>query len=167
MRIVLRILALLLFAVAVYGGTATWVTRDDLHFALLAHSCVYLSFLLVGELVALSYAKQMQMTVITLVEILLPKASDKKIIDISHKFSVGVILLGIIPVLLWTSSRLNVFIDLHIWFLVEIDVALVLMGFITGIAWIVVLRTRAYLSLLLTIAMVLMVVGNVLSKNSW
>lgn len=83
------------------------------------------------------------------------------------RFAAATLAVVMIPSLLWTVSSLNVFIDSRQGLVVEADVLVVLMGLLTGSAWYALLERKAWVGILFSLCMGLMVIGSILSNAGW
>lgn len=79
----------------------------------------------------------------------------------------GALAVGMIPSILWTVLSFNTFIDAHTGLVVEVDIIVLLMGFLTGVSWLVLLGRRVWLGAVISLTMILMLVGSVLTNYGW
>ncbi|MCY0874901.1 MAG: hypothetical protein OWT28_01245 [Firmicutes bacterium] len=160
-------IGLLLYIAAVNTEADHWVTHFDQAAVVLPHDAIYFAILFAGVWLALSLSTTVRRIAEVFAQVLLPKRSDAQRAAFLRAASAAMIVLGMLPTLAWTLPSLNLFIDTHLALLIEVDVIVVVMGFLAGTAWSVLIPERAWLGLWVTPAVVLMTLANVLSHFSW
>ncbi|MCY0897246.1 MAG: hypothetical protein OWS03_13325 [Alicyclobacillaceae bacterium] len=135
--------------------------------AVLPQDISYFLLLLSGELTAIALSRSTASGARSVIRILFAKRSEAGREEILRSSAAAMIVLGMLPTLAWTIPQLNLFINLHIGFLTEVDFLLFVMGFLAGTAWSILLPQKAWLGLLLTPGIVFMTLVNVLSRYSW
>ncbi len=156
-------------------GYAAAVSYHIQHLSYLAdrHGCVdnhtlqYTAILVAGLLGGLALGPWVLRWSSSAIKALMPDASDEMRMRRIKAVSVALILLGMAVDFLWIIPSLNVFIDTHVPLLVEVDLLLYLMGVIAGASWYIILDRQAWLGLLVTPAMALMIIGSVLAGHGW
>ncbi|KUO95360.1 hypothetical protein [Ferroacidibacillus organovorans] len=162
-----RSVALAIFAAAVSRQTDLWIAQADHRSLVLPHALVYFALVLSGQILGLTLSGALRQTTATLLRAVLPKTSEKDRAKRARSVAACIIVLGMLPVPLWTLPSLNAFLDGHIWLLIETYLVLFFMGFLTGGAWSVLLLARLWRALLFQAALVFMMLVNVLAANSW
>jgi hypothetical protein len=131
------------------------------------HTLQYTAILLSGLLGGLALGPWVLRWSGSALAALMPAASEEMRYRRIKTLSVALILLGMAIDFLWIMPSLNLFIDTHIPLLVEADLLLYFMGAIAGASWYIILDRQAWLGLLITPAMALMIIGSVLAGHGW
>ncbi|KPV40899.1 hypothetical protein [Alicyclobacillus ferrooxydans] len=84
-----------------------------------------------------------------------------------EKLAWGALIVAMLPALLWVVSPVNLFVDVHPGLMVEADLIVLLMGIVSGTAWMVLLGRRSWLGIIISASMILMLVGSILTRHSW
>lgn len=82
-------------------------------------------------------------------------------------FAVLLIVANMVLVFPWLNLKLDQFVASHDGLKAEIDLVLFLMGGLSGGAWAVLWRHRASVGIVISLAMLLMMLANTLTRHAW
>lgn len=159
--------AFAIWAFAVSASVDRWVTRFDAHSRILPHACVYDALTFCGQLMALSMATWTRSVTMYILSLFFPGQSEERSREFSKSLSTLFITISMFATLFWTSPILNLFIDQHKGLYVEVDLCLLLMGFINGVSWNILLNRHTWIGLIFTSVGILMMLSNTLARSSW
>ena len=166
-RLWIVVLSLAGYACAVSGPVVGWNTAPDATEHVMVHVLQYVAVLVTGVLLGMAAGPWFERGLVALLQALQPQWTEAQQRVRLRAIAYSIIGLSLIPSFLWVVSALNLFVDLHRGLAVEADVLIYLMGVLVGGSWVVLLRKSAWFGLLLSPAMTLMVLSNVLVRHTW
>lgn len=144
-----------------------WFMPSDVRDMVWPHVTVYFLLLNGGLWLGMATGGSLLPVVQAVTQAMLPGSTEASRTATVRAISAAVVATGVLSAALWTVLSWNLFIDGHRGVMAEEDVALYLMGALTGVAWHALLDSRWWLGLWLTPAMALMVAAHTLSRFAW
>lgn len=160
-------ISLLLYVVAVSGGTVALYSALDERMAIVLHAFCNLLLVLAGGLLGLLVGPLAVSRSKWIIQILLPQRSEGECESLLRSLASIVIVLGMTVSLLWGVILIDQFVDTHSTLLIESDVLLYSMGLVTGISWTVLMKQHAWFGLFISVIGMMMSVVNILSPYSF
>lgn len=166
-RVLVITLSLALYAVLVWTRTRQLVEKSDLGGDVTWHALQFLGIFTVAILCGIAIGPRAQTMARAALSGLLPNHPDADIERTQKIVARIVIAMGMMYPFLWIAPSLNRFLDVHLPLLVEADALLYVMGILAGTAWWILSGQRAWLGLLASPALSLLVISNALVTHSW
>lgn len=166
-RLSALVLSIAGFAAAAVHGWAALAVGADVHGCVDVHGLEYVAFVISGMLLGLALGPSVRQGAGSVASAILPNVDERSRVRRVNALATLFILLGMVVDGFWLSPGFNVFIDTHRTLMVEADIVLYGMGILSGAGWYWLLDRQAWIGLLTTVAMALMVIGSVLTTHSW
>lgn len=166
-RVLVTALSLALYALLVWTRTRQFVEHSDLDGRVTWHALQFLGIFVVAILCGIAVGPRAQSMAQVALAGLQPNNPDEDIDRTLKTVARIVIAMGMMYPFLWIAPSLNRFLDVHLPLLVEADTLLYVMGIVTGVGWFILYEQRAWLGLLASPALSLLVISNALVTHSW
>ena len=166
-RALLITLSLALYALLVWTHTLSFIMRSDVGGHVTWHALQFLGIFTSAMLCGIAIGQQAQKVTRTALVALQPNQPDIRVDRMLKTAARIVIAMGMMYAFLWISPALNRFLDAHPPLLVEGDSLLYVMGAATGASWAILYGRRAWLGLLVSPVLSLLVISNALVTQSW
>ncbi|MCI0182269.1 MAG: hypothetical protein OWR52_10465 [Acidibacillus sp.] len=161
------ILSAVLFMAMVSPPVKQWLILSEEDHLSSLQAIVYLIISIAGMLPGFSLQPKILEFATGFSQALLQNDSDERRVAYLHRTAVIILIISMIASLLWTNSALNQFVDLHRGLYVEANLLVYIMGFVTSIAWILLLKRYALYGILFTSTMMMMMIANLLASHSF
>jgi uncharacterized membrane protein YidH (DUF202 family) len=159
--------ALLLWAVMVSGPVQQWVYRADLGGCVGPHLTEVLGLMVAGMVSGLAIGPATFRWARWAAAAVLPRQAERQQTASVKAAAVVVIVVSMVFVLPWVSPEVDRFVSLHTLLAVEAFLVVYLMGTLAGAAWHALWERQAWVGVVLSLAMILMVMANTLSRHAW
>lgn len=131
------------------------------------HVTQYLVLSAAGMVMGLAYGSYVQWGAERAARALMPSFSDRRRTQAVQALSLLLIIAGMMLVFPWLNARVDQFVGAHAILRAEIDLVVFLMGGLSGAAWVLVWRRHAWIGPILSMAMLLMMLVNTLTRHAW
>lgn len=166
-RLAYATLSILLFLVSVSG----WVQRKNLMFdreSLVSfHDLQYGMIFVSGIGLGIAVSASLRYGVEILVRNVQVSPSLADIHQALKRLAWGSLVVSMCSSIIWTASSFNLFVDRRVGLMIEVDMIVLLMGLVSGASWLIIFGRRVWLGLIISLIMIFMLVGDVLTRFAW
>ena len=131
------------------------------------HLTQFLVLMAVGMAAGIAFGAPIRRGAGYAVRAILPNFSDKRQDQALKAAAFVLIVANMVLVFPWLNARVDQFVATHDALRAEIDIVVLLMGSMAGAGWAVLWKRYAWIGLLLSFAMLLMMLANTLTRHAW